>query len=93
MRELNSVLKKVWCRLKLACLVVKGIPPSRLNPGDAHHALQAELASARAETNRLAAALADASLDPSARIEELSDARTEIMRLKAELKALTADTA
>ncbi len=89
----SSVLKKAWWRLKLACLVLRGIPPSRLNPGDTLHALQTELASARAETNRLAAVLADASLDPVQRSQELAEARDVIAHLKAQVETVRTDAA
>jgi FkbM family methyltransferase len=88
MDKLHSVLEKVFSRIKLALLVLKGVVPSRLNPGDALGALQAELAAARAETNRLAAAFADASLNPEALTGELEEARKEISHLNAEVSAL-----
>jgi len=89
----HLMCQKIWARLKLAALVLKGIVPTRLNSGDVLHELQAELASARAETGRLAEALADLSLDPETRNAEVSVAREEIRRLNAELGALRAHAA
>jgi FkbM family methyltransferase len=88
MDKLHSVFEKICSRIQLALLVLKGIVPSRLNPGDALHALQAELAAARAETGRLAAALAAASLNPEALTSKLEEARKEISHLNAEVSAL-----
>jgi hypothetical protein len=93
MSKLGFLFKKVCSRLKLAFLVLKGIVPSRVNPGGTIHALQVELASARAEICRLAAALTDASLGPKEAAEELLEARSEITRINAELAALRTDAA
>ena len=88
MDKLHSTFEKVCSRIKLALLVLKGIVPTHLDSGSTLDAIQAELASARAETSRLAAALTDSSLDPNARAEELLEARNEIDHLNAELAAL-----
>lgn len=85
MVDLRSKFAGAWVRLRVALLVLKGVVPARLNPGDALHALQVELASARAETRRLAAELAEARCDPEVQLEELKEAKAEIERLGSEL--------
>ena len=88
MDKLYSVFRKVCSRIKLALLVLKGIVPSRLNPGDALDGLQAELAAARAETRRLATAFADANTHPELLTNDLEEARKEIGHLNTEVAAL-----
>ncbi len=91
MIDLRSKFAGAWARLKVALLVLKGVVPARLNPGDALHALQAELASARAETGRLAAELAEARRHPDVRREELLEAKAEIEKLGSELLVAQAE--